>query len=178
MSAVSTDIFHAWTDLAFAGFRAYANLMQAGLETAGRVIEATPSFPAPAIRRNRPTEVWPAAGSFGGANAVAVWSEAASAMMGLGGRPRDRQLADAFNPFAWLTPARPSPFFLWMGPMTMAPTLLWQMPRSPVGWPMSPWSHAGWPMSANPFDPFGMTGMMKPMLEAMVPAGQRSFRFH
>lgn len=187
MSGDANDLFRAWSDLTLAGVRAYSGAMLSGLEMASRMVPQPASFPAPAIRRSRPAEIWPAAGSFGGGtNAVAAWSEAASAMMGV---PAARVPAGPmFNPFAWIM-QQPAPSLMapWltgaMSPAAFAPLAMWGrafgLPGTVPGF--------GWPMLglAIPFapmpglaDPFRMFTMMMPMLEAFAPKPPRRSFYH
>jgi hypothetical protein len=190
MPADSNDMFRAWTDLTLAGFRTYSSMMLAGLDMASRVRPPVPSFPAPAILRNRPTEIWPAAGSFGsGTNAVAAWAEAASSMMGVSPARAPSWAGMGFNPFAWMMPQLVQPMTPpWlagmMSPAAFAPMAMWGRPfglagaMPGFGWPMPAFGMPFAPPFGGMSDPFRMFGMMMPMLEAFAPKPQRSSRYH
>ncbi len=202
MTAAPNDLFRAWTDLTLMGVRAYSGALLGGLDMASRMVQPKASFPSPAILRRRPAEIWPVAGSFGGGtNAVAAWTETASAMMGV---PTARMPGAMFNPFAWMMPQPASAQMFnpltWMMPQQasslMTPWLAGAM--SPMASaPMAMWGRAlglpgtmpgfGWPMPglAMPFaplpgmaDPFRMFTMMMPMLEAFAPKLSRRSSYH
>lgn len=160
-----SDPLRLWGDVALLSVKAYASALATGLDMTSRLLAATPDFPAPAIRRSRPIEMWPAAGSFGGSNAVGAWVDATQAMMGVSKRPA------AFGyPMTWAA--------LPLTPMSAL-----------TGWPMGmPWGGMmGWMMPAFRFpfgapapmnDPLQLMRMLNPMLDALTPGLQRSFRYH
>ncbi len=187
MTDAPNDIFRVWTDLALMGVRAYSGAMLSGLELASSIVQPKASFPSPAILRQRPIEIWPAAGSFGGGtNAVAAWAEVANTMMGV--LRAARMPGPMFNPFAWMMP-QPAPSLMppWlagaMSPAAFAPMAMWGralgMPGTMpgFGWPMP-----GLGMPFAPFpglaDSFRMLGMMAPMIEAFTPKPQRRSSYH
>jgi hypothetical protein len=188
MSADANDIFRAWTDLTLAGVRAYSSAVLAGLEMAALATQPAATISAPAVHRtDRPREMWPSAGSFGGGtNAVAAWADAASTMMGLSPQPTPAWPGSGFNPFAWMMPAQPPmpPWFAgMMTPAAFAPMAMWGRPFGMpaaipgFGWPMPAWGPS--PIPAPSFsDPFGMLGMMAPMRQPFLPSPQRTSRYH
>ena len=186
MTATPNDIFRAWTDLTLTGVRAYSDAVMSGLDMASRMMPPAVSFPSPAILRRRPAEIWPVAGSFGGGtNAVAAWTEAASAMMGV--QPA-RMPGPMFNPFAWMMP-QPAPSLMppWlagvMSPSAFAPMAMWGRALGlPGAMPGFGWPMPGPGMPFVPFpglaDSFRMLGMMAPMIEAFTPKPQRRSSYH
>lgn len=186
MTAAPNDLFRAWTDLTLMGVRAYSGAILSGLDMASRMVPQAASFPAPAILRHRPAEIWPSVGSFGGGtNAVTAWAEVASTMMGV---VPAKMPGPMLNPFAWMMP-QPVPSLMapWlagaMSPAALAPMAMWgrafSMPGTMPGF--------GWPMPgiALPFapmpgmaDPFRMFTMMMPMLEAFAPKPPRRSSYH
>jgi hypothetical protein len=157
------DPFRAWNDLALSGLRLYAS----GLSTGCRAMAMLLPPPVAARRRTSQLEMWPAAGSFGGPNAVAAWADATQAVLGVG-QPRS-----ALGTLPWITPMQAAALpWLALTPMQSTawaawlPALAWAMPGFSFGPPRS--------LS----DPFRLMSMMTPMLEAFAVPRQRTFRYH
>ena len=163
-----SDPFRVWSDLALMGVKAYATAMATGLETASRLVPPAPAFPAPAIRRSRPTAMWPAAGSFGSNNAVGAWVDATQAMMGA---PRP-----AAFPFQMPWASMPFNPFMPMPGLTAWPAMA--MPWGGASAFMMPGFRLPFASAAPMADPLGFMRLMGPMFEAMTPMSHRSFRYH